>query len=172
MSLPKDRNGTGNRKYGKIPTRTFQSRIRACNLLVTSPTLYQLSYLGSPFTSGNKNKRCSHTRSRRTHTIFIMMSWNKSLQCEERIDYKCSVEQGGDVNIIMLYESWWRSFYIKFTLRLNTVKRKYFMLLIALCFGTSYVVCRCNTLQYMTSCSFICSLWPSASVNVTCTLAI
>ena len=48
MSLPKYRDGTRNRNYGNSPTWTFQSRIRTCNLLVTSPTLYRLSYRGSP----------------------------------------------------------------------------------------------------------------------------
>ena len=50
MSLPKDRDGTWSRKYGNSPTWTFQSWIRTCNLPVTStsPTLYRLSYRGSP----------------------------------------------------------------------------------------------------------------------------
>ena len=47
MSPLKDRDFTWSWKYGNSPTWTFQSRFQTCNLPVTSPSLYWLSYRGS-----------------------------------------------------------------------------------------------------------------------------
>ena len=55
VSHPKDRDATRSRKYGNSHTLTFQFWTLTCNLPITSPSLYRLSYQLPQFKTKQRN---------------------------------------------------------------------------------------------------------------------